>query len=294
MILNEKIRKCIRPALALGFAGCLFGGVAAAESAPIPPEIVVTAATKALTAAESSIQPIAGTWYEADVPNARMLTIYADGKYEAVCKNGSKSFGVVMVTAEVHPDGSKSLWYSFYEEGGLNLEDEGTASPWFSVYKSAFALRAAFPKEKNAAVQTDLRSGHDGAIHFIRDPKDVYHATSKNVKAEDYLGVWAYGRCYATISRDKEGYRVELQWANSAAEGSRWIYSCTYNSYSGLMFSNNDGTRIDYVYTDDGSGTDNTVYDDGKAFFILRDGKLTWLDTKENTGDGLELRKIPQ
>lgn len=292
MILYEKLRKGIRPALSLGVAACLFSGVAGAGPAPIPPEIAVTAATKSLTAAESSIQPIAGTWYEANVPNARTLTIYANGKYEAVCKNGSKSFGILMVTAEEHPDGTKSLWYSFYEEGGLNLEDEGTASPWFSVYKSAFALRAAFPKEKNAAVQTDLRSGHDGAIHFIRDPKDVFHATSKNVKAEDYLGVWACGRCYATVSRDKEGYRVELQWANSAADGSRWIYPCTYNSYSGILFSNDDGTRIDYIYTDDGSGTDNMIYNDGKAFFILRDGKMTWLDTKEKTGDGLEFVKI--
>ena len=287
MNIHKTLREKFRPALALGLAACLVGGVSGAATAA--PDTLANAevSAQALTAVESSLQPIVGSWHEEDVLDARTLTIYADGKYELIYKGGGKAFGKVKVTPEEHPDGSKSLWYSFYEEGGLTLEDKDTANPWYSVYKTAFQLWAAFPKDEKAETQTTLLSGQDGAMRFVRNEENNYHATSKGVKAEDYLGVWACGRCNATVSRQGAGYLVEIQWANSAAEGSLWSYPCSYDNYSGILFSNDDGTRTDYIYTEDGSVTNKMVYNDGHGVFVLRNGRMTWQDNKENAGDGI-------
>lgn len=289
---SNPLWKPFRPALALGLAACLFGGIVEAEPV-MAADSKMPKAQNLKPVKKGSIQPIAGIWHEADAPNARTLTIYADGTYELISPDG-KAFGKVKVTSEKHPDGSKSLWYSFHESGGIVLEDKDTASPWYSAFNSANELWAAFPKDENTATQTDLRSGHDGAIHFTRYAENGYDTTSAGIKADDYLGIWSCSRCTAVISREHSGYLVEIQWASSAADGSRWTYHCTYDNFGAILFSNHDGTRIDYTYTEKGTGTDKKVYDDGSSVFVLRNGTLTWQDQKENSGHLLEFVKSPQ
>lgn len=292
MNVEKILRKSFRPALTAGLAACLVVG--AAEAAPVSTEAPLSeSAAQSMDAArESSLQPIVGTWREAGDPEPRVLTIYADGAYELVYPEG-KAFGKVKVTAEEHPGGEKTLWYSFYEIGGVTLEDTDTDAPWYAAFTSANELWAAFAKDGAAATQTDLRSGHDGALHFVRGEESGYHETGKNVKADDYLGVWGCGRATAVISREATGYRVEIQWAKNAAEGSRWVYQCTYDNYAALFFSNGNGTRTDYTFTEDGNGTDMPVYNDGRATFVLRKGKLAWKDEKENAGEDMEFVKSP-
>ncbi len=270
-------------------AVCLAGGAAwTGDVMPGVGTVACAAATNAAAVSDNSLQGIAGTWREEGVPGARVLTIYADGTYDLLYEDG-KAFGTVRVTSEEHPDGSKSLWYSFYEEGGLSLEDKDTASPWYSAYNSANKLWAAFPRD-GAATQTELRSGQDGAMRFVRNRNDGYHETGAGVKATDYVGVWGCGRCTAVISREGAGYLVEIQWASNAAEGSRWTYHCTYDNDAAILFSNSrsNGTRTDYAYTEENSVTNKEIYNDGSAVFILRNGTLTWQDKKENAGEDME------
>ncbi len=292
MTLYKVLRTKFHSALTLGLAACFVGGIAGTEFIIPHAHAAVNISTQSLTASESCIQPIAGVWREAGDPEPRILTIYADGTYELVYPEG-KAFGTVTVTPEEHPDGSKSLWYSFYEEGGLTLEDAGSASPWYSAYTSANKLWAAFAKEEGAVTQVDLRAGQDGIMHFIRGWEKDYHETSKGIKADDYLGIWGCGRYTATVSREGTGYLVEIQWASSAAEGSRWIYHCTYDNDAAILFSNSrsNGTRIDYAYREDGSVSDKTIYNDGEGIFVLRSDTLTWQDKKENTGADMEFFK---
>lgn len=286
---HEKLRGKLRPVLVLVLSACLVGGAALALPSIADAQKAAGISAQATVASESSLQPIVGAWREAGDPEPRSLIIYADGAYELVYPEG-KSFGMVKVTAEEHPDGSKSYWYSFYEEGGLTLEDAGSESSWYSAYTSANTLWAAFAKEEGVATQTELCSGQDGAMRFVRWWENDYHATSDGVEAADYLGVWGVGRCSAVISREGDGYLVEIQWASSAAEGSRWTYHCTYDNDAGILFSNSrsNGTRTDYVYTEDGSLTNKEIYNDGSAIFILRNGTLTWQNQKEDSVEDLE------
>lgn len=291
MYKHETLHRILRPVLLMGAAACFISGAVGGDAAmaavtPVGSEV------RNLAVSESSIQPIVGTWREAGVADARSLVIYADGKYELTYKDG-RAFGTVKVTAEEHPDGSKSYWYSFLEGGGVDLEDKDTESPWYKAYTSANALWAAFAKE-GAATQTDLYSGQDGAVHFVRYAENGYDKNSAGIKADDYLGVWGCGRCSAVVSREGEGFLVEIQWASSAAEGSRWVYHCTYDNFAGILFNDGGGTRTNYVYTEDGTGKDTMAYNDGFGVFVLRDGKMTWQDKKENVGNEVDFTKLPK
>ena len=292
MDMQKTSHKILHSALLIGAAACFISGIAVGEPAVAAANSVGTAVQKAAAVSESRIQPIVGTWREAGAADARTLVIYADGKYEMTYKDG-KSFGMVKVTTEEHPDGSKSYWYSFLEGGGVVLEDKNTVSPWYSAYTSANKLWAAFAKDEKKATQKDLYSGQDGAMHFVRYAENGYEKKRAGIKAEDYLGVWGSGRCSAVVSREGNGFLIEIQWASNAAEGSRWGYHCSYDNFAAILFSNGDGTRIDYVYAENGTSKENMVYNDGHALFVLRDGIMRWQDKKENTDNGVEFTKLP-
>ncbi|MBQ1415792.1 MAG: hypothetical protein IIY91_00500, partial [Selenomonas sp.] len=187
MDMQKTSHKILHSALLIGAAACFISGIAVGEPAVAAANSVGTAVQKAAAVSEYSIQPIAGTWREAGAADARNLVIYADGSYEMTCKE-RKAFGKVKVTAEEHPDGSKSYWYSFLESGGVVLEDKNTASPWYSAYTSANEQWAAFARDEKAATQTDLYSGHDGAMHFVRYAENGYDKNRAGIKAEDYVG----------------------------------------------------------------------------------------------------------
>ena len=291
MDMQETLHRILRHMLLIGAMTCFIASIAGGESAMAAANVAGIAAQKT-AAVIDSIQPIVGTWRETGATDARSLVIYADGKYAMTYKDG-KSFGMVKVTTEEHPDGSKSYWYSFLEGGGVVLEDKNTVSPWYAAYTSANKLWAAFAKDEKKATQKDLYSGQDGAMHFVRYAENGYEKKRAGIKAEDYLGVWGSGRCSAVVSREGNGFQVEIQWASNAAEGSRWVYHCSYDNFAAILFSNGDGTRIDYVYAENGTSKENMVYNDGHALFVLRDGRMLWQDKKENTGNGVEFTKFP-
>ena len=291
MDMQETLHRILRHMLLIGAMTCFIASIAGGESAMAAANVAGIAAQKA-AAVIDSIQPIVGTWRETGATDARSLVIYADGKYEMTYKDG-RAFGMVKVTAEEHPDGSKSYWYSFLEGGGVVLEDKNTVSPWYSAYTSANKLWAAFAKDEKKATQKDLYSGQDGAMHFVRYAENGYDKNRAGIKAEDYVGVWGSGRCSAVVSRDGNGFLVEIQWASSAAEGSRWVYHCSYDNFAAILFSNGDGTRIDYVYAENGTSKENMAYNDGHALFVFRDGIMRWQDKRENTDNGVEFTKLP-
>lgn len=261
--IRKRLRHKLRNFVAMGAAAYFFsGGIAVIEAAA--PEVSVNAVVAA-----ASIQDIAGIWHEEGVLDSRTLTVNGDGTYELAYKGGGKSFGLVKITYEEHPDGSKTSWYSFYENDG---------TLWMGAARN-----------EKQAVQTDLRSGYDGAMHFVRSTEKDYHKTSAGVKAEAYEGIWSCGRCNIQITKERNGgYLVEVSWASNAAEGSRWVYHCTYDSYSALLFCNDKGVKTDYRYINEDKMDNKEIYADGSSIFVLREGVLHWLDKKENSGEEMD------
>lgn len=92
---------------------------------------------------------LVGIWQEVDENGAKTLIIKEDGSFSLEYKGSVAVSGTVKVESEEHPDGSKSVWFSFYAEDGKLWE--------------------AFPFSTEENPQNNLWSGQDGELHFIRD-----------------------------------------------------------------------------------------------------------------------------
>ena len=107
--------------------------------------------TESASALDVNIRDITGIWYEESL-NPRILAIHEDGTYTLDNKSGGTAYGTVKVETEEHPDGTSSIWYSFYEEDG---------TLWTGFQKS------------DVQPQTELWAGQDGALHFFRETSET-------------------------------------------------------------------------------------------------------------------------
>lgn len=98
---------------------------------------------------DAAVADLVGTWEEPDTFGGRnnTLTVREDGSFALEYAAGGTRFGTVELLAEEHPDGSRSLWYAFYEPDGALWE--------------SFAVPAEKPFD-------DIYSGQDGNTHFVR------------------------------------------------------------------------------------------------------------------------------
>ncbi len=265
------ISKKLRSTLVLASAVCLMsGGVAWAES--VVPDTGAAYSVDS-TAAEdnASARDIAGLWKE-DGPEERLLAIHRDGTYELMDKTGDGTYyGTVKVIFEEYIDGSRV--------------------PLYNLYTSDGTLWMGFPKNKDEGIQSELWSGQDGAVHFVRRLENDYDRTSEGVDEDSYPGVWGCGRVTVVISKEDRGYLATVKWANSAADGSTWTYPCVYDDYSAILVCSGNGVREDYAFTDSGEESSEERYNDGTGTFVMREGVLTWQDNKENAGESIEFRK---
>jgi hypothetical protein len=105
--------------------------------------------TETAAAVDPRIGDIAGVWFEdgEKALDPRTLTVSRDGTFVLEYKGGGAKNGKVVVETEAHPDGTETVWYSFYEEDD--------------------ALWTGFQRTPEQP-QEDLYSGQDGELHFIR------------------------------------------------------------------------------------------------------------------------------
>ena len=113
---------------------------------------------------------------------------------------------------------------------------------------------------------------------------------------DHYSGVWQCDRASIEINWEEEGYRVFIEWGSSAMESTIWEYSCLYHEEDDTLVSMPFGLRTELVYTEDSDDPALTeVYNDGTATFSLdADGRLIWLDEKENAGEGMKFERVEE
>ncbi|MBR3740383.1 MAG: hypothetical protein IKN04_07960 [Clostridia bacterium] len=131
----------------------------------------------------------------------------------------------------------------------------------------------------------------DREVRFERAETDAEPAG-----AAAFEGVWQCDRATIAMYWEEEGFKVLITWGSSAWEHSEWEYSCYYHEENNTVVSVPFGIRTEYVYGDNGELVSATeAYNDGEAVFSLdEEGKLIWLDEKENAGDGMRFEKIPE
>ena len=115
-------------------------------------------------------------------------------------------------------------------------------------------------------------------------------------EAADFEGVWQCDRATIAVYWEEVGFKVLITWGSSAWEHTEWEYSCFYHDEDHTLVSMPFGTRTEIVYDDNGDLASATeVYNDGEAIFSLdEEGKLIWLDEKENAGEGMRFEKLPE
>ena len=79
-------------------------------------------------------------------------------------------------------------------------------------------------------------------------------------------------------------YDIVIDWGDSAWDNTHWDFTGEYDaSKGGIVYS--DGYRYDEHYSKNGGSPERTeVYHDGSGLIYLKDGKLYWIDDKENMG----------
>ena len=105
---------------------------------------------------------------------------------------------------------------------------------------------------------------------------------------------WVCDRANIEIAWQDEGYKVFVQWGNSATESSEWDYSCYYDAATNSLTSLAIATRSELTYNEDGTVASWVdVYTDGSATFKLdADGHLLWQDNKEDAGKDMVFERV--
>ena len=120
--------------------------------------------TETTAAVDPRVRDIAGVWYEdgEKALDPRTLTVNVDGTYVLDYKGGGYLNGTVAVETEEHPDGTETIWYSFYESDGK--------------------LWTGFQRTEEQP-QNDLYSGQDGEQHFLRAVGNTAETTESSSTA---------------------------------------------------------------------------------------------------------------
>ena len=105
----------------------------------------------------------------------------------------------------------------------------------------------------------------------------------------NFIGPYAWSRASAMVeAAGSNGARISIDWASSAAEGSRWVMTGELDTET-LTVKYTDCVKTDYVFGEDGEIESETVqYENGTGTITFHDdGPLTftWQDDMENIAE---------
>ncbi len=224
-----------------------------------------------------NVNELVGTWYEADVLDARTLTISEDGSFTLEYRGGGALYGTIEVTEEENPDGTTTYWYMFLDQEGEVWE--GLAVP-------------------DEGIEDDLYFGQGGDPHFVSEASlgikagADYVSSGNGATADDFLGMWVCDRCSINIMATDDAYQVDIMWGNSADLTNCWQYICVFDEDTETLVCKRDGVSYQ-LDTSDGDQVINDNYSDGTATFTLSYGLLYWQDDVEDAGAGMDFEYNP-
>ena len=209
-----------------------------------------------------------GEWTDADAGmDPTYLNIYCNGHtynydLEDMSLLGSVS-GRIEITTEDHPDGTASYWYTFYDENG-------------DIWES-------FAADLDDMNPTDIYSGQDGALHFVRSDMAVSEPVGEgrgDVSPYYFLGIWGVddGSYWMQITDEGDGsYHVHIQSMIVDNIGYIWEYYTYFDDDSEFLFCD-DGEMWECEMIDPEQENQYLVYDDGSVNFYFVDGGICWGD----------------
>lgn len=155
-------------------------------------------------------------------------------------------------------------------------KDEGEKSVKTEEKKDDSKDKVTEKKQEKEAETNNNSEAADKAVQAeVQENNDPF------IKDMGIDGIW-YGEIYtrisANITKNGDGYNVELSWAGSAADAAVWNMSLTYDSSTG-KYNYSDAEVKTRTYAEDGTYTEEVESTGGSGFFHLVDGQyLTWND----------------
>ena len=150
------------------------------------------------------------------------------------------------------------------ETGGLEEPaDDSTAGTTAAAADSADASEqdAAAPAEADSASTEAAATEEEGQNPVM-----------------NFIGPYAWSRASAMVeAAGSNGARISIDWASSAAEGSRWVMTGELDTET-LTVKYTDCVKTDYVFGEDGEIESETVqYENGTGTITFHDdGPLTF------------------
>lgn len=122
------------------------------------------------------------------------------------------------------------------------------------------------------------------------DPEDTAEDVLKAVvPPDDFDLVGEYQdetsqRATMTVTPDGEDhYQVEIVWGGSATEMAVWTFEGDFDYASGMLTYDN-GRKVIDDFKEDGSQSEEVVYEGSKGALMYYDEGLHWQDDKDDTG----------
>lgn len=152
----------------------------------------------------------------------------------------------------------------------------------------------AAPGEYTVAVMYHDATG-EGTLSTVASEADTAEEAADT--AEDgqnpvmnFVGKYGSGRAGMLVEAEgKDGAKITVTWASSAAENSTWTMHGTFDETT-LTVAYSDCVKTDCVYGEDGKIQSETVaYENGTGKIIFREQEyaLTWEDDQEHIADGM-------
>ena len=110
--------------------------------------------------------------------------------------------------------------------------------------------------------------------------------------AHAMIGMWydpIRPRVSLTVSRQENGYAVNIRWNDSAYQVYEWRF--LGHAEDGQIVTDNC-QKVLVTFTDEDVFTEETIYQNGVAnLYFDENGKLCWYDAKENAGEDCRFQK---
>lgn len=172
------------------------------------------------------------------------------------------------------------------ENGTFTLTLRDRTDGWITIYLSLSNDTSSAGEATLSAIVSGGKITYvsQAELNLYEEPRVFDTGDLTPATGEDFIGSWedeTSQRASLEISQlEDEQYQILVSWSSSATENTEWRMTGRINNVNDLEYM--DGSKVNLTYDDDGNVVnEETVYSDAEGWFSLSEGKLRWIDFKE-------------
>lgn len=213
---------------------------------------------------DTDFSGLAGYWYvNGDAADA-FIHFAPDGSFQSYFPNGTQE-NSGFVRREFNSD-INNYYYAMYLDSG---------EPYFTFSDDGL-------KDK-----TDIYMGYEASPHYVKIYGEGGLGDDGRAPGEEFCGRWECERAHISITSDADGqFTAVVTWSDSVSSYVEWVYPLTYSD--GKLVCEGKGKKSFVTASAPAAEPSyESIYADGSAEFVLKDGGINWIDKSENSADGM-------